>query len=120
MSKKRLSKKTKPQRQKNTAIPVSTINSPNFDKILNNKGVELAKQGEFAQAATYFQQAIALNPTEAEFHNNLGIALTEQGKPIAGSQLQKFIKSGGDFISAKKIYSPIPGNKIESHNALLI
>ena len=67
MSKKRLSKKTKPQRQKNTAIPVSTINSPNFDKILNNQGVELAKQGEFAQAATYFQQAIALNPTEAEF-----------------------------------------------------
>jgi predicted O-linked N-acetylglucosamine transferase (SPINDLY family) len=81
MSKKRLSKKTKPQRQKNTAIPVSTINSPNFDKILNNQGVELAKQGEFAQAATYFQQAIALNPTEAEFHNNLGIALIEQGKP---------------------------------------
>jgi protein O-GlcNAc transferase len=81
MSKKRLSKKTQPQRQKNTTLPVSSINPPNFDKILSNKGVELAKQGEFAQAATYFQQAIALNPTEAEFHNNLGITLIEQGKP---------------------------------------
>jgi predicted O-linked N-acetylglucosamine transferase (SPINDLY family) len=81
MSKKRLSKKTQPQRQKNTVTPISTTNAPDSDKIINNQGVNLAKQGKFAQAATYFQRAIALNPTEAEFHNNLGIALTEQGQP---------------------------------------
>lgn len=72
--------KTKPQRQKHPAPPVTTAASPNLDKILNNQGINFAQRGEFAQAATYFQQAIALNPTEAEFHNNLGIALTEQGK----------------------------------------
>ena len=73
--------KNKPQRQKPKATSVTTTTSPNLDKILNNRGIHFAQRGEFAQAATYFQQAIALNPTEAEFHNNLGIALTEQGKP---------------------------------------
>ncbi|NJO16884.1 MAG: tetratricopeptide repeat protein [Thioploca sp.] len=72
--------KTKPQRQKPKATSVTTTTSPNLDKILNSRGIHFAQRGEFAQAATYFQQAIALNPTEAEFHNNLGIALTEQGK----------------------------------------
>jgi predicted O-linked N-acetylglucosamine transferase (SPINDLY family) len=75
------SSKTKPQRQKPKATPVTTATSPNLDNMLNNQGINFAQRGEFAQAATCFQQAIALNPTEAEFHNNLGIALTEQGKP---------------------------------------
>ncbi len=73
--------KTKPQRQQPKATSVTTTTSPNLDKILNSRGIHFAQRGKFAQAATYFQQAIALNPTEAEFHNNLGIALTEQGKP---------------------------------------
>jgi protein O-GlcNAc transferase len=38
----------------------------------NDKGVELAKQGLFDEAATEFERALQLKPTDAKAHSNLG------------------------------------------------
>lgn len=47
----------------------------------NNLGGALLEQpGRLEEALPYFRQAIRLNPTHAETHNNLGIALARLGK----------------------------------------
>jgi tetratricopeptide (TPR) repeat protein/glycosyltransferase involved in cell wall biosynthesis len=48
---------------------------------LNNKlGVARKKAGDLQTAATYYKQAIALQPDLADAHYNLGVVLQEQGE----------------------------------------
>jgi Tfp pilus assembly protein PilF len=46
--------------------------------IHNNRGVELAEQGKFAEAIAAFHQAIEIYPQYENAHNNLGLAFGNQ------------------------------------------
>jgi len=60
---------------------------------LCNEGTSLARRGELEKAAQAFQQAIQLNPNEADFYFNLAKALNDQGKyPAAAVALEKGLK----------------------------
>lgn len=49
-------------------------------EVYNNKGVELAQQGNFKQAIAAFNQALKIHPNYENAHNNLGLALGSQKK----------------------------------------
>ncbi|MDI9638085.1 tetratricopeptide repeat protein [Oscillatoria amoena NRMC-F 0135] len=61
-------------------IQQPTLNQLQQAEALNNQGVELANQGEYAAAIRLFNQAIAIYPHYEKAYSNLGIALGSQGQ----------------------------------------
>ncbi len=53
---------------------------PNYAPVHNNLGALLLDQGKFDEAATCYQQALAIQPDYAVAHNNLGGVLLDQGQ----------------------------------------
>lgn len=47
----------------------------------HNLGLEYANRGDFAQAVTFYRDALRLKPNYAEVHSNLGLALLNLGAP---------------------------------------
>lgn len=54
---------------------------------LNGLGLCAEAKAQLPEAEVYYRQALALNPEEAEFHNNLAICLINQGKLDGGLQV---------------------------------
>ena len=51
----------------------------------NNLGTALAEKGQLAEAAAAFERALALEPTSARAHRNLGNVLATLGRPATRS-----------------------------------
>ena len=62
------------------ACALIPADDPLFPQALNLRGMAAHARGDFAQATTWFEQAIAHLPMAAEFHNNLGSALQALGR----------------------------------------
>jgi Tfp pilus assembly protein PilF len=56
------------------------LNPRSVDPLVNLGGVLCDVKGDYAGAITCFQKALSLDPRSTKAHNNLGIALTKQGK----------------------------------------
>jgi len=54
--------------------------SPALVQAANQRGVAFAQEGRLDEASSCFQQALQLQPDDADSHNNLGIVLDLQGK----------------------------------------
>lgn len=61
-------------------VPQPTLNQLQEAESHNDRGVELANQGQYQAATTAFNQAIAIYPQYEKAYSNLGIALGSQGK----------------------------------------
>ena len=59
------------------ALKVTENNDPAAHKAL---GDALIKQGQIVEAAGQYQEAIRIQPGDAEFHNNLGFAFFNEGQ----------------------------------------
>ena len=57
-------------------------------------GIEVAKRGLWNEARFRFERAVALDPENAEAHNDLGVALEQQGE---------FAKARAAFETALKL-----------------
>ena len=57
-------------------------------------GIEVAKRGLWNEARFRFERAVAMDPENAEAHNDLGVALEQQGE---------FVKAREAFENALKL-----------------
>ena len=105
----------------------------------NNKGVGLLAAGKYAEAASFFRQALADQPNHATLMVNLGIALrfggelreakelfekafaTDEGRRAAGQQLAQLAMDERDFDRAERVLRSVLERErgaAEIHNAL--
>lgn len=69
-----------------------SLASDNAD-VLTFKGINLSRQQKHAEAATYYQKALAINPNLVMAYTNLGTALREINQPsLSEDVLQKGLK----------------------------
>jgi len=79
--------------------------SPQKARPHNNLGLALAGRGSFAEAISYYTEALRLRPDFAEAHNNLGNALLDTGK------IEEAISQYTETLRIKPGY-------VEAHNNL--
>ncbi|MCG8345769.1 MAG: tetratricopeptide repeat protein [Chlorobiales bacterium] len=77
----------------------------------NNRGLEFASQGDFANAESCFRNAISLCPLYLNAYVNLGASLTDQGRPREALEiLERALRLG---------FTPDLGNNIDYAKSLL-
>jgi tetratricopeptide (TPR) repeat protein len=68
----------------------------------NNIGIAYARQGEVESARSYYQQAIGVNPGNADAHYNLGLLEMQYGKkPDAIKSFQDALEHRQYFPAAQ-------------------
>jgi tetratricopeptide (TPR) repeat protein len=83
-----------------------TIKSPNNGRGLMNYGLSLMAKGSVADALTYFQRALVLNPNYYILEINLGIANTTLGNFAEGERhFLRSIQLAPDDASARYFYA---------------
>ena len=68
-------------RDTETFLEYNISKAPKAFSLYNGLGLFRFKQDRIDEAVRCYEQALKLNPNDAEGHNNLGVALATQGKP---------------------------------------
>jgi Flp pilus assembly protein TadD len=73
--------------------------------------------GRFEEATAQFKAALVFNPDDAITHNNLGVALAQQGRmDDAMAQFKEALRLKPDYVDAQKNLAKIPSAPLKSRS----
>lgn len=85
-------------------VEIDEVLDPQYKHIFNDLGIQLRKQGMYAEAVRHYQRALNIGQDDEHLWFNLGRALFEWGQAAKAVEcLQKALKLNPELIEAKAI-----------------
>jgi Flp pilus assembly protein TadD len=88
-------------------VPMA-VNDSNDPKSLNRQAISLHLKSHFVEALSLYQKAIAMDPTDPSYHNNLAMLLKDMGLLAEAEKEQRtairLSRKSGEYREKKEDY----------------